>query len=200
MTPSMAITSLSDPPSSTLLTSSPAPTTAPAPSVTSHSDTWRIIGGVFGGIGGGILVAGAIALFRRRKRHQKILDLTEEPDPQSFDPLDDPSHPKMRPAHGQDGRNTTQNPTLPSSTPHVPNGHHASAEKVSGPNVIALFPDGQPAPSSVSPRADVPQSLTDEERMPADRHAGIREWQRGVALSRTNSFATTAPLSNDLNN
>ena len=36
MTPSMAITSLSDPPSSTLLTSSPAPTTAPAPSVTSQ--------------------------------------------------------------------------------------------------------------------------------------------------------------------
>ena len=82
--------------------------------------------------------------------------------------------------------------------------------------------DGRPAPSSTSPRSDIPQSLTDEqadfitglynndvpaaavarviERMLADRHAGVREWQRELGVARTASFATTAPPSYDLIN
>ena len=163
-------------------------------------DSGRIIGSVVGGIVG-IIVIGVIAtLFLLRKKLQKKVDLTEEPDLRSFNPLDNPSHPGVS-AHSPDtGRK------MPS--PFVPNGHHASVEQVSRPNVIAPFPDGRPAPSAILPRSNVSHSFTDEraevavgrvmERMLADRHAGIREWRRGIGLSRTNSFATTPPLSNDL--
>jgi len=86
----------------------------------------------------------------------------------------------------------------------------------------SLPDDGRSAPSSTSPRNDIPQSLTDEqadfinglytndvpaaavarviERMLADRHAGVREWQRELGISRPTSFATTAPPSYDLIN
>lgn len=171
----MPITSLSD--------STPS-TTAPTPSARSHSNTGRIIGGVAGGIGGGITVIGVIAtLFLRRKKHQKKWTSLKS---LICDHSTLQTTPRTRGyQHSPDtGRNTTQNSTFPSSTPIVLNDHGASVEQVSGPNVIAPFSDGQLAPLSILPRSDVPQSLTDR---------GIRIWQEGVSLSRTNSFATTAP-------
>ena len=78
--------------------------------------------------------------------------------------------------------------------------------------------DSPSAPSSTPPRSDIPPTLTAEqadfinglynnnvpvaavarvmERMLADRHAGIGEWQR--ELHRTNSLATTALPSYDV--
>ena len=205
----------------------------------SSSDTGIIVGGVLGGVA--LVIIGVLAvLFLRRKKRQNKVDLTAETEVRPFDPhalYDPPYQSSHRPGSG---RNTMHNSSSP---PLVPNRRHPSIDQV---NVIAPFPssqgssssrrdrkqllglsndsssplpdDSQSAPSSTSPRGDIPPTLTDEqadfinglynnnvpaaavarvmERMLADRHAGIREWRR--ELHRTNSLATTAPPSYDL--
>ena len=208
----------------------------------SSSDTGIIVGGVLGGVALMIIGALAILLLRQKKRQNKV-HLTVETEVRPFDPhpLYDPPHPGAQSSHRPESDHNTMHNS--SSPPLVPSRRHPSIDQM---NVIAPFPssqgssssgrgrkqllglsntsssrlpdDNRSAPSSTSPRGNIPPTFTDEqadfinglynnnlpaaavarvmERMLADRHAGIREWQR--ELHRTNSLATTAPPSYDL--
>ena len=204
------------------------------------SDTGTIVGGVLGGIA--IIVIGAIAvLFLRRKKHRNN---SADADPRPFDPhTGAQSAPSPDTGHNttQSSTSPSSPPLLPNRrhpsveqisgpnviTPFPPSQGSFSSRRdrkrvleVSndGSSLGQFSPDdGRSAPSSTSPRNDIPQSLTDEQadfinglynndvpaaavarvidRMLADQHAGVREWQRELGISRPASFATTAPPS-----
>jgi len=205
------------------------------------SDTGTIVGGVLGGIA--IIVIGAIAVFfLRRKKHRN--NLSADADPRPFDPhTGAQSAPSPDTGHNttQSSTSPSSPPLLPNRrhpsveqisgpnviTPFPPSQGSFSSRRdrkrvleVSndGSSLGQFSPDdGRSAPSSTSPRNDIPQSLTDEQadfinglytndvpaaavarvidRMLADQHAGVREWQRELGISRPASFATTAPPS-----
>ena len=162
----------------------------------SKSGTNITVEGVVGGVAF-IVFAGIIAtLFLRRKKRQNRVDVAAaEADVRPFNAIM-PFPPSQGSSPSGCGRKRLLEPSNASSLPL------------------------RSAPSSASPRSDIPPSLTEEQadfinglynnnvpaaavarviaRMFADRHAGIREWQHELRFSRTDSIAMTAPPSYDV--